>query len=235
MEIGIAEDALGANEVGFSFGKLFKGIGKAATSVVKSPIFKLGVGVVAVAFPIVGIPAAAAVAGANMALEKVAQGKAAAETINANLKKLKAAATAGNPKAATAVNAMQVALALRKAKAAKLPPPKFVARPGAGSMSTTPTRPATSLYQPTKSPAALALTLAAGGSPVGKKVLTAVNAGQAVEVPSGVVVVPGKSPMKGRRVWVGKAPAGVKASRVPGAHVVTKGGFVLTGQTVYAA
>ena len=51
----------------------------------------------------------------------------------------------------------------------------------------------------------------------------------------GVVVVPGKSPMRGRRVWVGKVPAGVRATRVPGAHVVTKGGFVLTGQTVFAA
>lgn len=243
FEVGIAEEVLNDGNVGFSFGKMFKGIGKVATSVVRSPILKLGVGVVAVAFPVVGIPAAAAVAGANMALDKVAQGKAAADVINKNLAKLKAAAKGGNPKAATAVNAMQVALAQRKAKAARLPPPKIVARPGAASMSTTPqpaaalARPTakTSLYQPTKNPAALALTLAAGGSPLGKKVLTAVDAGKAVEVPAGVVVVPGKSPMRGRRVWVGKVPAGVKATRVPGAHVVTRGGFVLTGQTVFAS
>jgi hypothetical protein len=236
VEITIAEDMIGG--VGWSFGKFFKGVAKVATSVVKSPILKVGVGVLAVAFPVVGIPAAAAVAGANLALDKVASGAAAAAVVNANLAKLKVSAKAGNPAAATAVNAMQVALATRKAKAAGLPAPRPVAIQGKGSFSTTPrpvALPKTSLYQPTKTPAALALSLAAGGSPLGKTVLTAVSAGKAVEVPSGVVVVPGKAPMKGRRVWVGKVPAGIKATRVAGAHVVTKAGFVLTGQTVFAS
>jgi hypothetical protein len=249
-EIGIEEDisglhAVSGDEIGFSFGKFIKGVGKAAKgvgkaakSVVQSPITKAGVGVLAVAFPVVGIPAAAAVATANVAIAKVEAGKVAAKTLNKNLASLKLKAHAGDRNAATAVNAMQIALAHRKAARMGLARPVPVAQPGVSSFSTTPTplpRAPTSLYAPTIKPAQLALRLAGGGSPVGKKLIDAVRAGKVVEVPSGVVVVAGKRPMRGKRVWIGKPPSGTRTVKVNGAHVVTKGGLVLTGQNVFQA
>jgi len=226
-----------------SVGKVAKSVGKAATSVVKSPILQAGVGVLAVAFPAVGIPAAAAVAAANVAIKTANQGAAAAKDLNSKLGQLKAAATKGDVKAQHAVNAMQVALAAKKAKAAGLQRLRPVAVPGKGSFSTTPVPLAklkakqvpTSLYKPAQTPANLAANLAAGGSPLGKTVLAAVAAGKSVAVPNGVAVVPGQRPTKHAKMWIGKPPAGTKARQLKGAHAVTKGGFVVTGQAVYVA
>lgn len=236
------------DEIGFSFGGAFKAIGKAAksvgkaaSSVVKSPVLQVGVGVLAVAFPAVGIPAAAAVAAANLALKATEQGAKAASDVNAKLKQLKAAATKGDKKAAHAVNAMQVALAAKKAKALGMQRLRPVAVRGKGSFSTTPIpltklkakQVPTSLYKPTQSAMTLATKLAAGGSPLGLKVLAAVSAGKSVAVPSGVAVVPGQRPTRHARMWIGKPPAGTKARQLKGASAVTKSGYVVTGQAVY--
>lgn len=226
-----------------SIGKAAKSVGKAASSVVKSPVFQVGVGVLAVAFPAVGIPAAAAVATAAAAIKTAEKGAAAAKEINSKLSTLKAAASKGDETAAHAVNAMQVALAARKAKALGMTRLRPVAVPGKGSFSTTPIPLAqvrakqqpTSLYSPPAGAAALASKLAAGGSPLGKKVLSAVSAGKSVEVPNGVAVVPGQRPTRPKRLWVGKPPAGTKARQLRGAHAVTKSGFVLTGQAVFVS
>lgn len=251
-EIGIEEDISGLSEVageeieiGFSLGKFVKGIGKAAKgvgkvakSVVRSPVTQAGVGVLAVAFPAVGIPAAAAVATANVAISKVEAGQKTAKALNSGLKSLKVKAHAGDRKAQVAVNAMQVALAHRKAARMGMPRPVPVAQPGVSNfmITATPRAPVpTSLYAPSPKPEQLAAKLAAGGSPVGQKLLTAVRAGKSVEVPSGVVVVPGQRPTRGKRVWIGKPPAGVKAVAVKGAHVVSKGGLVFSGQSVFRA
>jgi hypothetical protein len=239
------------DEIGFSFGGLVKSIGKvgkgiasAAKSVAKSPVLQVATGVVAVAFPAVGIPAAAALAAANQALKVAEKGAAAANDLNNKLKSLKGAAVAGDKRAATAVNAMQVVLAAKKAKKLGLQRLRPVAVPGRGSFSTTPvplaklkaSQQPTSLYKPTASPSALAQKLAAGGSPLGKRVLAAVAAGKSVAVPSGVAVIPGQKPRRYAKLWIGKPPAGTKGARaLPGAHAVTKGGFVVTGQTVYVA
>ena len=238
------------DEIGFSFGGLVKSIGKAASgvakaakSVVKSPVLQVGVGVLAVAFPAVGIPAAAAVAAANIALKAAETGVKAASDVNAKLSQLKAAATKGDKKAAHAVNAMQVALAAKKAKALGLQRLRPVAVKGKGSFSTTPIplerlksrQVPTSLYKPTQSATALASKLAAGGSPLGRKVLSAVSAGKSVAVPDGVAVVPGQRPTKHARMWIGKPPAGTSARQLRGAHAVTRGGYVVTGQAVYVA
>ncbi|HET9930200.1 MAG TPA: hypothetical protein VFQ35_05925 [Polyangiaceae bacterium] len=249
-EIGIDETAIGVgpDEIGFSFGKLVKGIGRGVSSaakatanvsraIVQSPITKTAVGVVAVAFPAVGVPAAAAVATANLAIDRVQAGKVAISTVNANISKLKRQAEGGNRSAAHAVNAMQVAIAQRKARKVGKPAPRPVAAP-ARHVARVPAAAAqvpTSRYAPSPKPAQLALTLAAGGSALGKRTLNAVNSGQSVELPSGAVVVPGKKPIKGRRVWVGRAPAGVRASLVQGGHAVTKSGYVITGQRIYVA
>lgn len=237
-------------EIGFSLGGAFKAIGKAAggvakaaKSVVKSPVLQASVGVLAVAFPAVGIPAAAAVAAANVALKATETGARAASDINATLSKLKAAATKGDVKAAHAVNAMQVVLAAKKAKSLGFKRLRPVAVPGKGSFSTKPVPLAkvkarqvpTSLYKPTTTPAALAAKLAAGGSPLGQKVIAAVSAGKSVAVPNGVAVVPGKRPTRHARMWIGKPPAGTKATQLRGAHAVTKSGYVVTGQAVYVA
>ena len=238
------------DEIGFSFGGLVKSIGKAASgvakvtkSVVQSKALQVGVGVLAVAFPAVGIPAAAAVAAANVAIKATETGVKAAGDINKKLGILKAAAQKGDVKAAHAVNAMQVALAAKKAKALGLQRLRPVAVKGKGSFSTTPIPLAkvkakqvpTSLYKPTQSPASLATKLAAGGSPLGVKLLAAVNAGKSVAMPNGVAVVPGQRPTKHARMWIGKPPAGTKARQLKGAHAVTKGGYVVTGQSVYVA
>lgn len=249
------EDAIAGefdvDEIGFSFGGLVKSITSAAKdvakvskSVVQSKITQVGVGVLAVAFPAVGIPAAAAVAAANVAIKAAETGMAAAGDINKKLGTLKAAAQQGDVKAAHAVNAMQVALAAKKAKSLGLQRLRPVAVPGKGNFSTTPVPLAklkakqqpTSLYKPTAPSSALALKLAAGGSPLGKRVLAAVAAGKSVAVPSGVAVVPGQKPKRYAKLWIGKPPAGTKGARLlKGAHAVTKGGFVVTGQTVYVA
>jgi hypothetical protein len=226
-----------------SVSKVAKSVGKAATSVVKSPILQVGVGVLAVAFPAVGIPAAAAVAAANLAIKTANTGAAAAKDLNSKLGQLKAAATKGDEKAQHAVNAMQVALAAKKAKALGLQRLRPVAVPGKGSFSTTPVPLAklkakqqpTSLYAPTQAPAALALKLAAGGSALGKQVIAAVGKGQSVAVPNGVAVVPGKRPTRHAKMWIGKPPKGTKARELRGAHAVTKGGFVVTGQAIFVA
>lgn len=226
-----------------SIGKAAKSVGKAATSVVKSKVFQVGVGVLAVAFPAVGIPAAAAVATAAAAIKAGEAGAGAAKELNANLSKLKAKAGQGDQKAAHAVNAMQVALAAKKAKELGLTRLRPVAVPGKGSFSTTPIplskvqakQQPTSLYAPPAGAGALASKLAAGGSPVGKKALAAVSAGKSVAVPNGVAVVPGQRPTRPKRMWVGKAPAGIKVRELKGAHAVTKGGFVLAGQAVFVA
>lgn len=232
------------DEIGFSFGGLIKSIGKAASAVVKSPALAGAVGVLAVAFPAVGIPAAAAVAVANKALKVAEQGVDAANQINDRLKTLKTKAAAGDKKAATAVNAMQVALAAKKAKKLGLQRLRPVAVPGKGSFSTTPIplheirarQQPTSLYKRTAAPSALAQKLAAGGSPLGRKLLAAVRAGKSVAVPSGVAVVPGKPPQRYARMWIGKPPKGTKGAReLRGAHAVTKGGYVVTGQAVFVA
>lgn len=248
------EDAIAGefdvDEVAGFFGDAFKSIKKAASSVAKvtktvvqSKALQAGVGVLAVAFPAVGIPAAAAVATANVALKAAESGAKAASDINAKLSTLKKAASAGDAKAAHAVNAMQVALAAKKAKQLGMQRLRPVAVKGKGSFSTTPVPLAkvkakqvpTSLYKPTTTPAALATKLAAGGSPLGRKVLAAVSAGKSVAVPNGVAVVPGKRPTKHARMWIGKPPKGTKATQLRGAHAVTKGGYVVTGQAVFVA
>lgn len=254
-DVTIGEELYFGDEVGGFFGDIAKGfkkvgktLGKAAKSVVQSPITQSVTGVVAVAFPAVGIPAAAAIATANMAIKKVEAGAAAAKTVNANLTKLKKAASGGNTKAAVAVNAMQVAIAQKKARQLGLPAPRPVAIPGRPSFGTTPaiTRnraivPAaarqvpTSLYAPTPDPQALARALAAGGSATGKAVLQGVESGQAVAVPDAIAVLPGRAPVHGRRVWVGRAPAGVATHRIDGGHVVTSKERVLSGQPIFVA
>lgn len=223
---------------------------KVAKPIIKSPITKAAVTGLAVAFPAVGVPAAGALAAANLALDKVQAGVATAKTVNANLSKLKNLGRSGDPKAQVAVNAMQVAMAARKAASLGRPAPKPIALPGRGSFSITPNvavqqrsrlipaaaaRAPQSLYAPTQSPAAVAARLAAGGSVLGQRALSAVNAGQSVGVPNGVVVVPGQAPIRGRRVWVGKPPAGVSAAPIQGAHAVTQRGYVFSGQSVYVA
>lgn len=223
---------------------------KIAKPIIKSPITKAAVTGLAVAFPAVGIPAAGALAAANLALDKVQAGVATAKTVNANLSKLKNLGRAGDPKAQVAVNAMQVAMAARKAMSMGRPAPKPVALPGRGSFSITPNvavqqrsrlvpvaaaRAPQSLYAPTQSPASVAARLAAGGSALGQRALSAVSSGQSVGVPEGVVVVPGQAPIRGRRVWVGRAPAGVSAAPIQGAHAVTKRGYVFSGQSIYVA
>lgn len=263
-EIGVSEDVLGVldevgadvfdDEIGFSFKSLAKGIakgvksvGKVAKGVVQNKAFQAGVGVLAVAFPAVGIPAAAAVATANVAISQVEAGKKSAKALNSSLSSLKVKASTGDRKAAVAVNAMQVALAARKAKALGLKRLRPVAVPGKGSFTTTPTplgSPATqavarslptSLYSPTPKPAAVAAKLAGGGGAVGKRVLGAVQQGKPVELVDGVAVVTGQAPIVGRRVWVGKAPAGVRVRELRGAHAVTRKGAVLSGQSVFVA
>lgn len=253
-EIGIEENISGLGDSGFGdeigflglgkvvkgigkgLGKAAKAVGKAAKTVVRSPITQAGVGVLAVAFPAVGIPAAAAVATANVAITQVEKGQKTAKALNKGLASLKGKAKKGDKQAAVAVNAMQLALANRAAARSGLPRPRPVVQPGVSNFSIRPkiVPPVpTSLYAPTPKPEQLALKLAAGGSALGRQLLTAVKAGKPVEVPSGVVVVPGKRPVKGKKVWIGKPPAGVRATKVAGAHVVTKGGFTLSGQTVY--
>lgn len=252
-EVGAWLDEVGADvfddEVGFSFGGLAKGfvkgvkaVGKAAKSVVRSPITQAGVGVLAVAFPAVGIPAAAAVATANVAITQVEKGKKTARALNASLSTLKAKAHAGDRKSAVAVNAMQVALAAKKGKLMGLARLRPVAVPGKASFTTTPTALAssaaarsvpTSLYSASPNPLTVAKRLAGGGGPLGQRVLGAVQAGKAVEVVDGVAVVTGSTPIIGRRVWVGAAPAGVTARELRGAHAVTKRGAVLSGQAVF--
>lgn len=235
--VPIEEDIL-IPTVGFSFKKLARGIGKAAGGVVKatakagkavatSSITKAGVGVLAVAFPAVGVPAAAAIAAANVAISQVEKGKATAKQINRNLAKLVGKAKGGDTKAATAVNAMQIAIARSKAAKAGKRPPVPVAK--GNKRPPVPT----SLYRASTTPAALATRLAAGGSPLGKQVLAGVQAGKAVTVPGGVVVVPGRAPIRGRRVWIGRPPAGVNAQHVPGGHAVTRSGYVLSGQDLF--
>lgn len=223
--------------------RVAKKVASTAKSVVQNPALQAGVGVLAVAFPAVGIPAAAAVAAANVAIKATETGAKAVDDVNAKLGKLKTAAKKGDKKAAHAVNAMQVALAARKAKKLGLTRLRPVAVKGKGSFSTTPIPLArlkakqvpTSLYKPTQSASALATKLAAGGSPLGRKVIAAVTAGKSVAVPSGVAVVPGKRPTRHARMWIGKPPAGTVARRLPGAHAVTKSGYVVTGQAVYVA
>jgi len=244
-EFDVDEIGWFGSKIANRLGKIAKGVGKATSGVLKSKIFQGIVGVVAVAFPVVGIPAAAAVAAANIALKAAETGAGAAKELNATLTTLKVKATAGDAKAATAVNAMQVAMAARKAKALGIQRIRPVAVKGSkGSFSTTPIPLAalqakqqpTSLYKPTQSPAVLASKLAAGGSPLGKKVLSAVTAGQSVAVPNGVAVIPGQKPTRHAKMWIGKVPAGTKGARLlKGASAVTKGGFVLSGQAVYVA
>ena len=237
--VGRQELAHYYDEIGWNpfkaVGKAAKSLGKVAKSVVRSNITKAGVGVLAVAFPAVGVPAAAAVATANIALDKIEAGQAAVTTVQRNVNKLAARAKVGDPKAAVAVNAMQVAIANRKARRAGVPAPRPVAlkkgpKPAAPRARA---RPPTSLYKPTQKPAQLASALSAGGSALGRKLLAAVQAGKSAEVPQGIVVLAGRRPIKPKRVWLGKPPTGIKCKRVNGAHVVTKSGLVVTGQVVY--
>lgn len=239
------------DEIGGFFGDAFKSVTKAvksvakvSKSVVQSSALQAGVGVLAVAFPAVGIPAAAAVAAANVAIKATEQGAKAASDVNNKLKQLKKAATNGDKKAAHAVNAMQVALAAKKAKKLGLQRLRPVAVKGKGSFSTTPVPLAklrakqvpTSLYRPSQTPAQLASKLAAGGSPLGQKVMQAVSSGKSVAVPDGLAVIPGQRPTRHARMWIGKPPAGTRGARqLKGAHAVTRGGYVVSGQAVYVA
>lgn len=238
------------DEIGFlggfvkSIGKAAKGVVKGAKSVVQSPITQAGVGVLAVAFPAVGIPAAAAVAAANVAIKATETGAAAAADVNVKLNQLKKLATKGDRKAAEKVNAMQVVLAARKAKKMGLKRLRPVAVKGKSNFSTTPIPLAkvrakqtpTSLYRPTQSPADLAAKLAAGGSAVGRTLLQAVSAGKSVAIPNGLAVVPGQRPTRPARMWVGRPPATVKGARqLKGAHAVTRSGYVVSGQAVFVA
>lgn len=227
-----------------SVSKAVKSVSKVAKSVVQSSALQAGVGVLAVAFPAVGIPAAAAVAAANIAIKATETGVKAAEDVNKKLNQLKSAATKGDKKAAHAVNAMQVALAARKAKKLGLQRLRPVAVPGKGSFTTTPIPLAklrakqvpTSLYKPSQSPSQLATKLAAGGSPLGRKLIQAVSAGKSVAVPDGLAVIPGQRPSRHARMWIGKPPAGTKGARqLKGAHAVTRGGYVVSGQAVYVS
>lgn len=226
-----------------SVGKAAKSVGKVATGVVKSPILQVGVGVLAVAFPAVGIPAAAAVAAANLALRTASTGAAAAKDLNAKIGTLKSLAKGGDTKAQHSVNAYQVALGAQKAKALGMQRLRPVAVPGRGSFSTTPVplaklqakRQPTSLYAPTPAPGDLALKLAAGGTPLGVKVIAAVKKGQSVAVPNAMAVIPGQRPTRHEKVWIGRAPKGTKARELKGAHVITRTGFVVAGQSVFVA
>jgi hypothetical protein len=199
-------------------GKAASGVGKVAAGVAKSKIFQGVVGVVAVAFPAVGIPAAAALAAANIALKKVEAGANAAAEVNAKLKELKAKASTGNTEAAHAVNAMQVVLAARQAKKMGIARVRPVAVPGKGSFSIKPVAQASEDV-----------------TTVGKRARAAVKAGKSVAVPDAVAVVPGQRPTRHKKVWIGRPPRGVKARKLAGAHVVTRGGYILSGQSVFAA
>lgn len=239
----IGSDLAYSSEIGFwnpikAVGKLGKSIGKAASDVVRSPILKTGVGVLAVAFPAVGVPAAAAVATANVALDKVKAGQVAAAAVSKNMRKLEGRAKQGDRKAAGMFNAMRVAVAQRVNAERGLPPPRVVVNPAAVVSPASARKAAAARAVRAASPqqrAQLAKALAAGGSPTGQKLLAAVRAGKVAELPHALVVVPGRKPMRPKRVFVGKAPAGVKAQRIKGAHVVLRSGMIVTGQAVFAA
>lgn len=239
-------DTIGDAEIGFlnlkkigkSIGKAAKGVARGVASVAKSPIVQAGAGVLAVAFPAVGLPTAGAIAIANSAIKKAEKGAVSVAVVNKNLSKLKRKARAGDAKSAGAVNAMQLAIARRKAAAAGEPPPIAVVRPGAPSMRTTPVdrRPAvpSTLNAPTPRPAAVARQLAAGGTPTGARALAGIASGAAVAVPGAIVAAP-RSVIRGRRVWLGRPPSGTRAIEVRGGHAVTTDGLVISGQRVFVA
>lgn len=98
--------------MGFSFKKLSRQI----KGTIRSPLLKTALGGVAVVFPVVGVPALAAVAIAHQSLD-------AADRSQEHAKKLKRAlagtvklANAGNPEAKRAVQAFTVAQGLRAGK-----------------------------------------------------------------------------------------------------------------------
>lgn len=114
---------------------IFKSIGKIAKSVIKSPILKVGVSGLAVAFPVVGIPAAAGVAAAGKIVD-AAQGKAGTPAQQASAKRAVAntivQAKQGDASAQRALTAMkkaQVAKALVSGMS-KQEPGYFVDRSG---------------------------------------------------------------------------------------------------------
>lgn len=135
---------------------------------------------------------------------------------------VKSFSTTAKPFAALNATLQRVQAATRSSSSARLPAPKL---PTA--------RVPTSLYSPTPKPEQLAAKLAAGGSPLGLRMLQAVEQGKAVEVPSGVVVVTGQRPQRPSRMWIGKPTDAANVVRVDGAHAVTKSGFVMSGQAVF--
>lgn len=91
--------------------KGFKKIGKGLKSIVKSKYLKAGVAVLAVVYPPVGVPAAAAVASANVVIKAAEKGKPKAKDL---IKGTIAAAAAGDPDAARAAKVMNIVAEARK-------------------------------------------------------------------------------------------------------------------------
>jgi len=92
------------------FGKIWKGIKKVA----KSPIVQVVAGGAALAFPVVGVPAVAALAISNKVLKAADAGGEAAAKAKALIKNTVAAANQGHPDAKRAVVALKLTQAARK-------------------------------------------------------------------------------------------------------------------------
>jgi hypothetical protein len=105
---------------GFSFKKLWKGVRKATRSILKSKITKGVVGGLAIVYPPVGVPAAAALATANVAIK-------ATESSNPKVRKeakqtlinTAVAAKRGDPGAIRAHKVLEIAYALHNPAHAK--------------------------------------------------------------------------------------------------------------------
>lgn len=112
---------------------IFKSIGKIAKSVIKSPILKVGTAGLAVAFPVVGIPAAAGVAAAGKIVD-AAQGKKGTPAQQASAKRVVAntivAAREGDAGAQRALEAMKKAQVAKGLVAGMQEPGFFVDRLG---------------------------------------------------------------------------------------------------------
>lgn len=112
---------------------IFSSIAKVAKAVIKSPITKVAAGGLAVAFPVVGIPAAAGVAIAGKVVD-AAQGKRGTPAQQATAKRVVAntiiAARQGDAGAARAVVAMKKAQTAKGLVAGMQQPGWFVDRAG---------------------------------------------------------------------------------------------------------
>jgi len=168
--VGAELALLGPDAVGFSFGKLLKGVGKIAKSVATSKVFKLAATGLAMAAPLLGpiAPIAlAASAGMGVASKLAGAASAAIKGATSVANALTASAASDAKRLTTTPEGAASLLAAANAKrlgaeriAAKVPTPKPKPRPRAAPRPAAP-RPAAPQYAP-RSEAALLASARAG-------------------------------------------------------------------------